>query len=215
MTPRHEFEMACAEAKRDPAIKVCGVNDAAFAAEAERLGADYLGFIFAEGSPRRVGVSDVIRIRARLSGRARCVGVFTTATVPEILDVVRACGLDVVQLHRRATSEEVAALRSAGLEVWTLAGGAAGDAALFDSSHGDGEPRPTARFAESAEKGVRVVLAGGVSAENLAEFVAQRPDVIDVSGSLETSPGVKSAELLRRFFRQVSRVGTTLTNFGR
>ena len=208
MTPRHELEQACAEAKRDPAIKVCGVNDAAFAAEAERLGADYLGFIFAEGSPRRVGVSDVIRIRARLSGRARCVGVFTTATVPEILDVVRECGLDVVQLHRRATSEDVAALRSAGLEVWTLAGGAAGDAVLFDSSHGDGET--------TLRRGAfRTVLAGGVSAENLAAFVAQRPDVIDVSGSLETSPGVKSAELLRRFFRQVSRVGTTLTNFGR
>ena len=191
-----------------PAIKVCGVNDTAFAAEAERLGADYLGFIFAEGSPRRVGVSDVIRIRARLSGRARCVGVFTTATAPEILGIVRECGLDVVQLHRRATREDVAALRSAGLEVWTLAGGAAGDAVLFDSSHGDGET--------TLRRGAfRTVLAGGVSAENLAEFVAQRPDVIDVSGSLETSPGVKSAELLRKFFRQVSRVGTTLTNFGR
>ena len=193
MAPRHELEMACAEAKRDPAIKVCGVNDAAFAAEAERLGADYLGFIFAEGSPRRVSATDVIRIRARLSGRARCVGVFTTATVPEILDVVRACGLDVVQLHRRATSEEVAALRSAGLEVWTLAGGAAGDAVLFDSSHGDGET--------TLRRGAfRTVLAGGVSAENLPAFVAQRPDVIDVSGSLETSPGVKSAALLRKFF---------------
>ena len=199
MAPRHELEMACAEAKRDPAIKVCGVNDAAFAAEAERLGADYLGFIFAEGSPRRVGVSDVIRIRARLSGRARCVGVFTTATAPEILDVVRECGLDVVQLHRRATSEDVAALRSAGLEVWTLAGGAAGDAVLFDSSHGDGET--------TLRRGAfRTVLAGGVSAENLAEFVAQRPDVIDVSGSLETSPGVKSVDRLRAFFRTVRRV---------
>jgi len=199
MAPRHELEMACAEAKRDPAIKVCGVNDAAFAAEAERLGADYLGFIFAEGSPRRVSATDVIRIRARLSGRARCVGVFTTATVPEILDVVRECGLDVVQLHRRATSEDVAALRAAGLEVWTLAGGAAGDAVLFDSSHGDGET--------TLRRGAfKTVLAGGVSAENLAEFVAQRPDVIDVSGSLETSPGVKSVNRLRAFFRTVRRV---------
>ena len=176
-----------------PAIKVCGVNDAAFAAEAERLGADYLGLIFAEGSPRRVGVSDVVRIRARLSGRARCVGVFTTATAPEILGVVRACGLDVVQLHRRATREDVAALRSAGLEVWTLAGGAAGDAVLFDSSHGDGET--------TLRRGAfRTVLAGGVSAENLSAFVARRPDVIDVSGSLETSPGVKSVDRLRAFF---------------
>ena len=183
-----------------PAIKVCGVNDASLAAEAERLGADYLGFIFAEGSPRRVGVLDVVRIRAHLSGRARCVGVFTTAAVPEILNAVRACGLDVVQLHRRATAADVAAFRAAGLEVWTLAGGAAGDAVLFDSSHGDGEARPSSRFMRLKGGCVRVVLAGGVSAENLSAFFAQNPDVIDVSGSLETSPGVKSVGLVRAFF---------------
>ena len=182
-----------------PALKVCGVNDASFAAEAERLGADYLGFIFAEGSPRRVGVSDVVRIRAHLSGRARCVGVFTTATVSEILEIVRVCGLKIVQLHRRATADDVAALRAAGLEVWTLAGGAAGDAILFDSSHGDGEARPSSHFIKSEGGGVRVILAGGVSAENLPTFLAQNPDVIDVSGSLETSPGVKSINRLHTF----------------
>lgn len=177
-----------------PALKVCGVNDAAFAQEAERLGAGYLGFIFAEGSPRRVTVSDVVRIRAGLTGRARCVGVFTAATVPEVLRTVRACGLEIVQLHRRATATDVAALKAAGLEVWTLAGGAEGDAVLFDSSHGDGET--------TLRRGAfRTVLAGGVSAENLSAFRAQRPDVIDVSGSLESVRGVKSVAKLRAFFR--------------
>ena len=176
-----------------PAIKVCGVNDSAFAAEAERLGADYLGFIFAEGSPRRVTVPDVVRIRASLTGRARCVGVFTTAAVPEVLQTARACGLQIVQLHRRATAADVAALRREGLEVWTLAGGAAGDAVLFDSSHGDGET-------QLRRGAFKAVLAGGVSAANLSAFLAQRPDVLDVSGSLESARGVKSIARVRQFF---------------
>ena len=174
-----------------PALKVCGVNDAAFAQEAERLGADYLGFIFAAESPRRVTVSDVVRIRAGLMGRARCVGVFTMATVAEIRRTARACALGIVQLHRRATAADVAALKAAGLEVWTLAGGAEGDAVLFD---GDGET-------QLRRGAFKTVLAGGVSAENLSTFRAQRPDVIDVSGSLESARGVKSVPRLQAFFR--------------
>lgn len=180
--------------KRRPELKVCGVNDAAFAAEAERLGADYLGFIFAEESPRRVTVSDVVQICAGLAGRARCVGVFTTTPVPEILRTARACGLGIVQLHRRATASDVATLKAAGLEVWTLAGGAEGDGVLFDSSHGDGET-------QLRRGAFKAILAGGVSAENLPAFLAQRPDVLDVSGSLESSRGVKSVQKLQAFFR--------------
>jgi phosphoribosylanthranilate isomerase len=175
------------------AIKICGVNDAAFAAAAERLGADYLGFIFAEGSPRRVDAATVRRIRAGLRGTAKAVGVFTTTPVAEVVATARMLALDVVQLHRRATAEEVAVVRAAGFEIWTLAGGAEGDGVLFDSSHGDGETA----FRRGSYK---AILAGGISKKNLAQALALQPDVIDVSGSLETAPGVKSIERLRRFF---------------
>ena len=177
------------------AVKICGVNDAAFAAEAERLGADYLGFIFAAGSPRRVDAATVRRIRAGLRGTAKAVGVFTTTPVADVLATARTLALDVVQLHRRATAEEVASVRAAGFEVWTLAGGAEGDGVLFDSSHGDGETA----FRRGSYK---VILAGGISESNLAQALALQPDVIDVSGSLETSPGVKSIECLRAFARE-------------
>ncbi len=176
-------------------FKVCGITDAMFAAEAERLGADYLGFIFAEGSPRRVDVATVRRIRAGLRGTAKAVGVFTTTPVAEVVATARTLSLDVVQLHRRATVEDVASVRAAGFEVWTLAGGAEGDGVLFDSSHGDGETA----FRRGAYK---AILAGGISEKNLAQALALKPDVIDVSGSLETSPGVKSIERLRTFFHK-------------
>ncbi len=176
-----------------PKIKICGVNDAAFAAEAERLGADYIGLIFAEGSPRRIDAVKAREILASLSGRAVPVAVFTSTPADQIVAMVRDLGVHVVQLHRRASAEDVDALRSQGLEVWTLAGGAEADAMLFDSSHGDGE--------KALRHGPwKSVLAGGISAENVARAIGSGADVIDASGSLESSPGVKSIPRLRAFF---------------
>lgn len=180
-------------------IKICGVNDADFAVEAERLGADYLGFIFAAESPRRVTAGFVVAARRQLRDDVRCVGVFTDATVPEIIVKSRVCGLKIVQLHRRASVKEVSVLRSAGLEVWTLAGGADGDAVVFDSSHGDGET--------VVRRGpFKAVLAGGISTANVGAALESGADVIDVSGSLESPRGVKSIERLREFFEAVKSV---------
>ena len=177
-----------------PRLKICGINNAAFAAEAERLGADYLGFIFAPGTPRNVTVDQATEIVRGLSGRARRVGVFVKQAPDEILSIVRTVGLNVVQLHRRATSEDVAAVQREGLEVWTLAGGAPGDGVLFDSSHGDGET--------AFHRGPWTsILAGGISAENLDEALRLSPDIVDVSGSLESARGVKSIPLLQSFMR--------------
>ncbi len=183
-----------------PQVKVCGLNDAVCAIAAERAGADYLGFIFAAKSPRHVTPEEVCVLVPQLSGRAKRVGVFTSGSAAEIAAIARRCSLQIVQLHWRVPADLVAALRAEGLEVWTLAGGASGDAVLFDSSHGDGE--------RTLKKGAyRTILAGGVSAANLAGFLAQAPDIIDVSGSLETAPGVKSVEKIDAFFT----TWTTLT----
>ena len=181
-----------------PEVKVCGVRDVAFAVAAAKLGGDYLGFIFEPSSPRHVTVEQAAEIAAALGAearrRVRLVGVFVHGTPGEIAAAMRRAGLDVVQLHRRATAEDVAALKSAGYEVWTLAGGAEGDGVLFDSTHGDGER-------ELRRGAYRTILAGGVSAGNVAMAVATGPDVLDVNSSLETAPGIKSAARLEDFMR--------------
>lgn len=174
-------------------IKICGVRTAAFAREAERLGAAYLGLIFAAESPRAVTERAAGTIIASLSGRACPVAVFTDTPVVEIADVCRRLRVGAVQLHRRARSDEVSYLLKAGLKVWTLAGGAVGDAVIFDSSHGDGESKLV--FGP-----YRTVLAGGISSANIGDALAKGADVIDVSGSLETTPGRKSVKKLREFF---------------
>ena len=175
-------------------LKVCGVNDAAFAARAAALGADYIGLIFAEKSPRRVTPAGARLILAAIAGTGAVpVGVFTARPIAEIIDTARALGLSHVQLHYRASAADVAAARAAHLTVWTLAGGAeTADALLFDSTHGDGET-------EIRRGAWLTVLAGGISEKNLASAVRLTPDVIDVSGSLESANGVKSIALLERF----------------
>lgn len=179
-------------------VKVCGVRDAAFAVAAAKLGVDYLGFIFEPSSPRHVTVEQAAEIAAALGAearrRVRLAGVFVHGTPGEIAAAMRRAGLDVVQLHRRATAEDVAALKSAGYEVWTLAGGAEGDGVLFDSTHGDGETA----FRQVDGKSI---VAGRIGVENLADVLALGPDVVDVNSTLETAPGVKSAARLEGFMR--------------
>ena len=181
-------------------IKVCGTNDAAFAAEAVRLGVDYLGFIFEPSSSRYVTVEKATEIVSSLGTslrrRVRLVGVFVRETSTEIAETMRRAGLDIVQLHRRATEEDVAALKAKGFEVWTLAGGAEGDGVLFDSSHGDGDT--------AFRKGkFKSIIAGRIGVENVADVLALKPDIIDVNSSLETSPGVKSTILLAAFLAKI------------
>ena len=194
--------------KRKPEIKVCGINDAAFARRAEALGADYLGFIFAERSPRRVSPDVARAIAAGLCGKAKRVGVFTSATVADILAVAERVPLDVVQLHSAGYgAEAVAAIRAAGLEVWLLNAEGA-DAVLLDGSDGErcggtGLRADWERARSLAASGVRVVLAGGISAGNAAAAADTGCAVLDVNSSLETSPGVKSLALLEDLFAVV------------
>ena len=216
-----------------PKIKICGVRDGAFACRAEELGVDYLGFIFAEKSPRYVTPDAAASIAATL-GRARCpqravsasvklVGVFTTSTIEEILQISRKILLDVVQLHSREYgADEISRLKAAGLEVWQLGakedkakvadfvnsreGAVVPDAVLLDGwagtlCGGTGRRADWEFASELASAGVRVVLAGGLSSTNIGAAAATGCAVLDVNSSLEESPGIKSLALLEDLFQ--------------
>ena len=108
-----------------PKLKICGINDAGIAAEASRLGVDYVGVIFAARSPRRVSEADAAAIvaaarAARPQSPPRAVGVFTEGSAAEIARIAAAVRLDVVQLHGRFEAEVVGELKARGLEVWQL-----------------------------------------------------------------------------------------------
>lgn len=210
-----------------PRVKFCGLVRPEDAAEAARLGACYVGSVFA-GGPRQVDAG-----RARLAAdaaRAACpgapprtVGVMGTQPVAEIAALAGAAALDIVQLHADPTADDVAALRRlwAG-HVWAVLRVAGTEipphaAALASAADGlvldarvDGAPLGGTGVAldwdalADALAPLRgrtpLVLAGGLRPENVDAAVrALAPDVVDVSSGVEQAPGVKDHARMAAF----------------
>lgn len=191
-----------------PKLKICGVADAAFAAEAVRLGADVIGVIFAPQSPRRVTLETAraVAAAARREGAVRIAGVFAGNPFEEMLDMAAKTPLDIVQLHGGYSDEAVAAAKRAGYETWRLdekREGGAEDAVIIDGRRdgkngGTGALADWSRVATLKAQGRKTVLAGGLCAGNIRDAAATGADVLDVNSSIETAPGVKSSALLAR-----------------
>ncbi len=195
-----------------PLLKVCGVTDAATAIGAAALGVDFIGMVFADGSPRKVSAGVAVEIaesvrrwRRASGGKAgpRLVGVFAGAGVDEIIEVARTAGLDIIQLHGEYGADAVAALKASGHEVWLLAPqeplhfpGAGEDAVLIDGrdgrrAGGTGRQADWGRVAAFKAADRRVVLAGGLSASNIRAAASTGADILDVNSGVETAPGRK------------------------
>lgn len=204
-------------------VKICGLTRAVDAEFADAAGAAYLGVIFAGGPRQR----SPLEARATLAGRrARKVGVFAAQSPTEIGDVAAQVGLDVVQLHADGDPERVLAVRAAtGLEIWAVVRTADGvlpdhveeladaaDALLIDALvagklGGSGASVPWGMLGESLdamESGHRIVLAGGLTPDNVAEAIGYvSPMIVDVSSGVESAPGVKDHARIRSFIAAV------------
>ena len=199
-------------------LKICGMTDSAFACAAAKGGVDYLGFIFSSKSPRCVTPERAAEIIAavRKVASPRMVGVFTLRPVADVLRVANEVGFDVVQLHGRFTPEDVAAVKAGGREVWLLDDGGdpcatAADGILIDGVKGNlvggtGERSDWSRVSVVQAAGKKAILAGGLSVENIADAYATDAEVLDVNSSLETSPGVKSLDLLAPFLQKLNEI---------
>lgn len=202
-----------------PAIKICGVRDPKIAALAANLGACAVGIVFAPGSPRQTGLAEAQEIAAAAKAAApgiRVVGVFAEGTGCGML---ASAPVDTIQLHGDFPAETVMFCKSLGCEVWRLHCGTEGedaaldaaDAAVVDGRRG-GKSGGTGALADWTAvrrlkaSGRKVVLAGGLSAENLEAAAATGADILDVNSSLETSPGVKSPALVAALFETASRL---------
>lgn len=184
-------------------VKICGITSHEDAAAAVEAGAGALGFNFWPKSPRYVRAEEAGEIPAAVLR----VGVFVSETEARIREIAKIARLDIVQLHGTATLP-------AGLRAWR----AASVGAEFDPSHLDSGYEAylldapagalhggTGRtFDWNRVRGIaqRIVLAGGLGPDNVAQAIATvRPWGVDACSRLESSPGKKDHHKVAAFCR--------------
>ena len=185
-------------------IKICGLTTPEAVAAALSAGADALGFVFSE-SPRRVTPRAAAALAAAAAGRARRVAVTrapSQALIEEILadfapDVLQSDAADFARLTLPATLERLPVLRS-------RPGGAPPRRLLFEGAHSGRGERGDWEAARELARATELVLAGGLSCENVVTAIrAVAPFGVDVSSGVEERPGHKSPALITRFIATV------------
>ncbi len=193
-------------------IKICGLTSFLDAEHAARCGADFLGIIATE-SPRRVDLDrarEIARVREQFP--VRLVGVFSGQSREHILKWLEAVPLDVLQLHPEdggpwplpvmrtfrlkgpVTPAQVSADRYSMYEIF-----------VEGLKGGTGRTFPMEWLEEKVALGP-YFLAGGLNPSNVAERVRRlRPFGVDVSSGVESAPGVKDPEAVRKFIEEARR----------
>ena len=204
-----------------PFVKICGINDAASLDAALDAGADMVGFVFFERSPRHLAPERAEALAARVGSRARCVALTVDADDASLDAIVAAVRPAVLQLHGSETPARIAAVKNRyALPVMrALSIGSAADLAsvpafdavadmlLFDAPAPALAARPGgngAAFDWSLLRDLATVhpwlLAGGLHAGNVAAALAATgADGVDVSSGVERSPGLKDSRLITAF----------------
>lgn len=190
-------------------VKICGITNEDDALLAVALGADALGFVFAP-STRQIAVQQAYDITRRLPPEVMTIGVFRDEHPSRVVETIHRAGLRGAQLHGHETPDQVAevarsvrwvikafaagsdALRRAddfGLGIVLVDAATPGSGTVFDWSLVDDVP-----------DGLKIVLAGGLTPENVAIAVDKvRPWGVDVASGVEKSPGRKDPMRLKAF----------------
>ena len=194
-------------------VKICGITSEADALAAVEAGADAIGLMFYEGSPRHVTLEQAKAISAALPPHVMRVGVFVNAEEAFVHQALTECMLNILQFHGDETPEECSrypvmtlkAFRVQGdetlaqLEAYPSAGYLL-DAYVKDALGGTGATFNWDLAVRAQEFGKPIFLAGGLTPENVVEAVRKvQPFGVDVSSGVESEPGRKDAEQMRTF----------------
>ncbi|MFF1360909.1 phosphoribosylanthranilate isomerase [Streptomyces sp. NPDC058297] len=190
-------------------VKICGLRTAETLDAAVDAGADAVGFVFAAGSPRLIDAESARALAERVPAAVETVGVFRSQPVEEVLATASAAGLTTVQLHGDESDGDFERLRASGFR--TIRAMARdtylarpstdpADRLLIDAPLPGGGTRFDTDVLRARPPQGFWLLAGGLDPANVAEAVqSANPDGVDVSSGVESSRGVKSADLIRRF----------------
>jgi len=194
-------------------VKICGLTSVADAVGAAEAGADLIGLMFYERSPRHVSLDAAAEIVRQLPSFVVRVGVFVNPTAAFVEDAVARCGLNMLQFHgdeppafctrfgvmsmkafRIRDAESLKPLSAYATDAWLL------DAFTSGQLGGSGERFDWDLAVEAQKLGRPIFLAGGLTSDNVAEAVRRvRPFGVDVSSGVESVPGQKDLAKIRAF----------------
>ena len=201
-------------------VKICGITNATDALAAAEAGADALGFMFYEPSPRHVSVESAAAIVRELPPFLVRTGVFVNPSEDLVMRAIAQCGLNLLQFHGEETPEfctqfgimsmkafrirdaaSLTALQTYPTDAWLL------DAFTPGKRGGTGETFNWDLAIEAKKLGRPIFLAGGLTSENVADAVRKvSPYAVDVSSGVEMSPGKKDPTKLRSFISRAKNV---------
>jgi phosphoribosylanthranilate isomerase len=196
-------------------VKICGITNLADGLAAAGAGADALGFVFYDSSPRHLTVAAAAAIIRQLPPFVIKVGVFVNAPEELVLRAIGECGLNLLQFHgeeppsyclqfglmtmkafRIRDAGSLAALPDYPTDAWLL------DAYAADRPGGTGAAFNWDLAVEAQRLGRPIFLAGGLTPENVGEAVRRvRPYGVDVSSGVEAAPGKKDPSRVEAFVR--------------
>jgi phosphoribosylanthranilate isomerase len=198
-------------------VKICGMTRAEDALHAARAGADAVGLVFHGASPRCVTAAQAAAIAAALPAFVSRVGLFVDADPGAVRAVLDEAALDLLQFHGEEEPDYCRSFGRPYIKTLRMADGADVEAfarryrdarALLLDAFVPGIPGGTGRVFDwgrvPREPGLPVILAGGLTPENVGEAVRTvRPWAVDVSGGVEASPGRKDGRRVEAFLRAV------------
>jgi len=194
-------------------VKICGITNVADALATAKAGADAIGLMFYEKSPRHISMQTAQEIVRELPQHIIKVGVFVNPSEELVLRVIGDCSVNLLQFHGDETPEfctqfgsmsmkafrirDAESLRALPMyltDAWLL------DAFADDKLGGTGEKFNWDLAIEAQKLGRPIFLAGGLTPENVADAIRKvKPFAVDVSSGVESSPGKKDHAKVRAF----------------
>lgn len=198
-------------------VKICGITSLQDALTAVEAGADALGFVFFKESPRHIFPEQAAQIISQLPPFVQMVGLFVNEETTTVNEIANLCRLDLVQLHgdetaaycREITRRILKAFRVRSMNSLEAIRDYQVAGYLLDTFSpsfygGTGTSFNWEIAAEAVKRHQRIILAGGLTPDNVTEAITQvRPWAVDVSSGVETTPGTKDHQKMRAFIRNV------------
>lgn len=198
-------------------VKICGITRLEDALTAIKFGADALGFVFYEKSPRKISADQAAEIVLKLPAFVSVVGLFVNAQPIEVENILSKVHLDILQFHGDETPAECRQYQLPYMKAIRVQVGT--NLLQYDLDFYDAKALLLDAYTEGLAGGTgqvfdwglipnnmsnSIVLAGGLNADNITDAIQQvQPYAVDVSGGVEQEKGIKDADKIVAFMRGV------------